>query len=295
MLDSYFRMLDASPTGVFPIALSDAKHWNSKGYGIFWSLNSFRGARRIENLASIDSWAIDIDAGDKELQWRRIEKAPLFPSLIVETKRGFQVYFFAKDAKPNHWNSLVLDRLVPYYQADKNARDLARIMRVPGYLHLKNPADPFRVREIFRSNATYSEAQIVRYYQDLNQGTRNEQAHEAAKREVQRIDGGNLIGQLGSFDFWDRLWASNHADILARFSGTSAVGGEVYSFKSNRSGTQNILVDGKSSSCWVDRNGRIGSLSSGGPTIYQWLRWFGLSPKHSIEAIKHTLPELDRD
>jgi hypothetical protein len=202
---------------------------------------------------------------------------------VVETKRGFQVYFRAKDAKQQHWNAIVLDRLVPFYGADKNARDLARILRVPGYLHQKDPANPFMVREVFAWLVSYTEEQIVARYPAPNEKPEQKAAHEISKREL----------PTAGDDFWDRVWNLDCAQGLERLSGSPAVRGEQYTFKSNRTGTRNLLVDGKSTSVWVDARGRIGSLSKGGPTLYQWLRWFGHSPRDAAAILKREFPELE--
>ena len=58
---------------------ADARCWNYQGYGIFWTVNDFGGdTRRIEKLMRINAWAVDIDAGEKAEQQRRIEKCPPF-------------------------------------------------------------------------------------------------------------------------------------------------------------------------------------------------------------------------
>lgn len=290
-----YRMLDAAPAGVFPVADErEAKRWNAEGCGIFWTVNTFAGARRIENLRRIDAWAIDMDEGTKAEQRAKIERSPLIPSRIVEVKRGFHVYWNASDGNASHWNAIVLDRLVPYFGADKNARDLARILRVPGFLHLKDPADPFLVRDrsirgLARPAGPYSERQMVAAFPDVGGASRrakeNAAAHAAIKRE---------LGPVHGDDFFDRLYNADHEVLLSRMSGHWAVRSERYTFRQNANGNRNILVDGKGTSAWIDRAGRIGSLSHGGPTLAQWLRWYGISLREAVEIIKREFPEMDR-
>jgi RepB DNA-primase N-terminal domain len=287
MTAQFYRMHDAEPRGVFPIEPYLAADWNRRGNGIFWTVNRFKTAeRRIENLERIEAWAVDMDEGTKAEMLARLEKSLLIPTLIVETKRGYQAYWRAKDARPEHWNAIVLDRLVPFYGADKNARDLARILRVPGFLHLKNPAEPFKVRTVHTHPVAYTEMQAVAAYPAPHSEAKNEAAHAAVKREVKFA---------GSDDFWDRVYHLDCEEGLARLSGTREVGGEQFTFRRTASGTLNILVDGKGTSCWVDRSGRIGSLSKGGPTLYQWLTHsdYGNGPKEAVDAIKRAFPQLD--
>ena len=264
----------------------EAQRWNRQGFGIFWTVNEFRdGVRRIDHLQQILAWAVDMDDGTKADMVTRLQNAPLVPSSVIETKRGFQAYWRAKDAVKEHWNALVLDRLVPYFGADKNARDLARILRVPGFLHLKDPTKPFKVRTVWKNDVAYTERQIVEAFPAVHAEETAKATHTEAKRQWQATDGDG---------FWDRLWNLDHRRALEMLSGSGAVGGEHYTFRRCSSGNYNILVDGKGTSCWIDKHGRIGSLAGGGPTLLQWLKWFGMRDREAIETIKRTFPELDK-
>jgi hypothetical protein len=279
-------MHDSDNQGAFPIQPSEAKRWNAEGYGIFWTVNEFNGPRQIKNLVRINSWAIDMDTGEKPDQIRRILSSPVTPSGVVETKRGFQVYWTAKDAKPEHWNSILIDRLVPFFGADANARDLARILRVPGFDHLKDPANPFRVciREMSYSSGAITEQQMAERFPDSAQAKRDAETHARAKREH----------TFAGDSFWDCVYALDCLEGLARLSGHHAVGGQRFTFRRNGNGSSNILVDGRGSSAWVDKSGRIGSLSKGGPTLFQWLTHsdYGNSPKQAVDVIKNLYPQL---
>lgn len=272
-------MHDSNNRGCFPILPGENPHdWNRQGYGIFWTVNDFRNAiRRIDQLVQLRSWAIDMDEGTKSEQRARLHRSPLEPTLIVETKRGYQAYWNAKDAVPEHWNAIVLGRLVPFFGADKNARDIARILRVPGYLHLKDPTKPFLVKTVHTCPVAYTEQQIARAFQPVQEAP--QKVHERVKRENKFAD---------SDDFWDRVWQLDCEQALERLGPHL---GESYTFRGNRNGKKNILVDGKGTSCFIDGNGRIGSLSGGGPTVFQWIKWFGKSQKDAIELIKRVFPE----
>lgn len=275
-------MHDSNNRGCFPISPGENPHdWNRKGYGIFWTVNDFRDAvRRIDHLVQLRAWAVDMDSGTKEEQRARLHRSPVEPTLIVETRRGYQAYWNAKDALPEHWNAIVLQRLVPFFGADPNARDIARILRVPGYLHLKDPTKPFLVRTVHTCPVSYTEQQMVRAFPEPKREA-PKAVHDRAKRE-NKFD--------GSDGFWDRVWTLDCEEALDRLGPHL---GESYKFRGNRNGKKNILVDGKGTSCFIDANGRIGSLSGGGPTVFQWIKWLGYSQKDAIEMIKRVFPELD--
>ena len=278
-MGSTYKMYDSDPKGMFRINIADARAANAEGFGIFQTVNTFRGERKIANLVSIDAWAVDIDDGTKDEQWAKI-RTGLIPTLVVETKRGFQLWFKAISANPVHWNSMVLDRLVPFYGADKNARDIARVLRVPGYYHLKDPNDPFLVKAIAQTRSQYTERDIAGFYPDKSEPMRTEFKARAVR------DAGGTEG------LWEAVWRLDCGDALSRLSGSPEIGGEVISFRQTSAGKHNIFVNGKGTSCWVDADGRIGSLDKGGPTIAQWIRWYGHSWPQTVEILRKHFPEL---
>jgi hypothetical protein len=294
MSQPWYRMNDAEPRGVFPVEPGEARRWNERGEGIFASVNEFNGARRIENLIRIRAWPIDMDTGSKAEQRERILASPLVPSRIVETKRGHQVYWFAKDGRKEHWNALVLERLVPWFGADKNARDIARILRVPGYLHLKDPSTPFLVRRCPIRNApkriAYTERQLADAFpwvpDPSMQRARHEEQVRAARAETP-------VSFPQTDDFWERVYNLDCEEGLRRLSGHWAVGGEQFTFRRCSNGNLNILVGGKGTSCFIDGNRRIGSLSGGGPTLATWIRWYGHDWATAAKVLRELYPQLE--
>jgi hypothetical protein len=280
-----YRLHDANPAGVFPIEREEAKHWNEQGFGIFATVNEFRGARRKENLVRINAWAVDMDDGTKDEMRARLKACPLMPTMVVETKRGFQAYWGAKNAKADHWNAIVLERFVPMLGADKNARDLCRILRVPGYLHLKDPADPFKVRVIYKGTALYTEQQI---YTQMPWAPSKEAQRD---RHIDQRKSAIAIG-AGTDTVWQAIYNLDCEEGLRRLSGHPIVNGEKYTFRRTSKDRLNIFVDGKGSPCFIDENKRIGSPSGGGPTLASWLKWFGRDWKEILAVLFDLYPQL---
>jgi hypothetical protein len=278
-------MHDQEPRGVFPVSEDEARRRNAEGFGVFFAVQEFSGARRIENLVRIRSWSVDIDGGDKEAQKALIESSPLVPSRVVETKNGYHVHFHAKDARPEHWQAIVLERLVPFFGADPRARDLARILRVPGYLHLKDPANPFLVTERWSFPVSYTERQMAAAFRWVPSEQEKRKEHVESRPEYKSPQGGGE-------DFWDAVYNLDARESLSRLSGHWSVGGEKYTFRQVRSGNWNVLVDGKSTSCFIDSAGHIGSFDKGGPTPAQWLRYFRHDWKVVVEVLKEIHPHL---
>lgn len=294
-MNQLYRMLDADPvaSGCLPTSPVEASRLNTPehGWGVYIAVNEFKSWRRtIANLARVCAWAIEVDGSNKAEQEERIRQSPLVPSRVVESKAGFHVWFFSKDGTASTWNDIMLDRLVPAFGADPRARDLARVLRMPGYLHLKDPADPFLVREVHRWDVAYTEVQMLDAFPDAGREARERKERAAQDRAVRA--GGAVEGE----DFWTKVYSLDCRYALEKLSGHWSVKSERFEFKENRSGTCNILVDDggrlKSTSCWIDRAGKIGSADRGGPSIGQWLRWYGHSYSDVARILRDLFPEL---
>jgi hypothetical protein len=275
-----------SKQGAIRINRNEAQAWNEKGYGIFQTVQSFDDAgRKIERLVGVNAWAIDMDGGNKPDQMARIEKG-LPPTQIVETKNGYQVYWACADTSlavlKETFRQVMRNRLVPFYGADRRAWDLARVLRVPGFFHLKDPRDPFLVKRVHFEPVTYKLEDMITFYKDVV-------AEEEAKKEFRKLSREGFEGK----GFFERLGACDQSELLTRLSGIPEVRGEVFTFRQNGNGKQNILVNGGKTSTFIDQEGRIGSLDGGGPTVYQWLLWYGIEKKRAIEIIKQIAPELE--
>jgi hypothetical protein len=292
---SIYRMLDdkSGPTPALAIDEGDtsatwrkALEWNEKQYGIFWTVNEFNSAvdRKKENLYRIKSWTADIDTGTKEEQINLIKKFPT-PSLVVETKRGFQVYYDAIDAKPENYELIETKFVVPSLNADMKARDLSRILRVPHFYHWKDPSDPFFVKLVHMDESVaYTEAEMMRLFKDFSDD----------KKELARTKSVMKREFKNDSDLFERIWNMDCEAALQRLSGTDAVANDVFTFRQNSNGNKNIFANDKGTSCFIDRNGRIGSLDGGGPTVFQWLKWYGRSGVEAISIIKKHFPEVTK-
>ncbi len=112
---------------------------NEQGYGIFVTVNETDGEGvKASNVVRIRTVFADFDDGIPG-------RFPLTPSMIVQTSPGkCQCYWLVDDdMAPSQFDG-IMSCLVETYGADKNAKDIARVLRIPGFDHTK--ADPFPVR-----------------------------------------------------------------------------------------------------------------------------------------------------
>lgn len=278
-----YALHDVEPQSAFKVTEKSAKSWNEKGYGIFWTVNEFAGKRKSLNLKRLNSWYVEIDELDKATQLALIEASPVYPNLIIESKRSFHLYWNCRDASVERYGE-VLAGIRHFFGGDEKAKDIARLLRAPGYLHMKDPADPFLVQKTWEFEGEYSE-RLMRY--NFPCPPDEDEKSDEPPRAFKEI---KVYGD----QFWDRIYNLDCEEALMRLSGTSYVNGETYSFRSVGGGKKNILVNGKSTSCWIDAAKRIGSSSKGGPTVWMWLRYFGHSHKETYQIIKDVFPEVVR-
>lgn len=302
------RTLYAMPEGGgSPYALAsalDAPKANEKGLGIHWTIHEFNGPRRKENISQINGFAIDVDKGpedypldeialakglvtEKEIMLRHL-KTMLHPTWIVETKRGFHSYWLFK--KPEEvlyseelerkYRLVLKNRLIPYYNADPNASDLCRLLRAPNFFHRKDPQNPFFVRVVEENDCFYDWDSVLYHYPNAEED-RVLKEHKAVMKKLSPGD-----------DLFTRVYNMDCEAALSRLSGHGAVNGECFDFKKTTGGCKNIFVDKKGTSCWVDREGRIGSLDKGGPTIWQWLFWYCRDHKEVYRTMQEVFPDV---
>jgi RepB DNA-primase from phage plasmid len=132
-----------------------------KGAGVFFTVNRTDGAgRRRENITDIRGVWRENDSGCATA-------LPLDPSLTVESSPGkFHEYILAVD----HWpadeqgsadHRAAEERMIEGYGSDPNAKDLSRVLRVPGFLHRKDKNNPHLVRVVAFPGWRYPRRQIV--------------------------------------------------------------------------------------------------------------------------------------
>ena len=289
MANVLYALHDSDPAirereGARTIRPAQAQSFQKKGYGIFHSVNEFTGGRRTTHLEKLRYFYVDLDKGSKRSMVRLIEEG-LIPTRVVESKNGFHIYWQVRGKVSVEDYKEILKRLIWHYKGDKNAADVTRILRTPGYYHLKDPSSPFLVRIVFEASAadpiSYGVSQMRYWFEPVPEKPQPHQIHKPRTQDVKASD-----------DFWERVYNFDCREALKRFSGKPFVNGEVYDFYQVPSGNLNIKVNGKTTSCFIDQNGRIGSSDGGGPSFWQWLHWYGLSHKEINDIARQEIPEL---
>jgi Primase C terminal 2 (PriCT-2)/Protein of unknown function (DUF3987)/RepB DNA-primase N-terminal domain len=140
-------------------AWEELKQRHAAGAGVFVTINETDGhGRSSKNIIRVRGiWQDD----DNQFTGT----FPLQPSVVVETSPGhFQRHWFVlgdwpADEQGRADHAAVMERMIQDCGSDKGAKDICRVLRVPGFLHRKG--EPHLVRIIEDSGARYTRAQIL--------------------------------------------------------------------------------------------------------------------------------------
>lgn len=156
-----------------------------EGYGIFFSVNGFsEGKRTSDTLTNINAFFADIDFPDKMNKTAEAVNAykneilmelydeGLVPSYINETKNGLHVFWvlqapiFLNQLNDEQQKQLriqyrdIEEAILKRFDGDPGAKDVARVLRVPGTIHQKDPNDFFKVKTVHASEEFYKFSEI---------------------------------------------------------------------------------------------------------------------------------------
>jgi len=131
----------------------DLLELNNSGAGIFVAVQEtdLKG-RKAENISRVRSIYADFDDGLPD-------DLPLAPSIVVQSSPGKYQYYWLCDGISTIEFTEVMARLVQDHKADKGAKDLARVLRLPGFYHQKD--EPFLVKLLEGSELTYAREEIL--------------------------------------------------------------------------------------------------------------------------------------
>jgi len=255
-------------------------------YGIYFSVNPMeKWKRNRDSVKFIQTWICDIDSWTKEEQLELIKKAPLQPSLVVESVHGFHLYYLADKHLTNEEYENGNRWLKNYYNWDpKVCKDTARVLRIPWYYHMKNIPVLVEFRKDLSSKDKYSVEQITKAFPNQTDTTPGRvKQREAYNRQLNDND-----------SFRAKAWDLNSRQMLEELSWTWWLGWDVITFKRNSNWTEQIYCNGKSTGCWIDNRDMIGSSDKWWPTWIQWLKrywvvnWWDLA-----KELKKKHPELE--
>lgn len=118
--------------------------YNSRGYGVFCTINALDGVGRdLHNVSYVRAHFVDLD-DPLNSQDGYDRAAAAGACFAVQTSPGkFHLYWKMEPYAGNDFFTLIQKKLCQLYNGDRSIIDATRVMRVPGFLHQKN--EPFLV------------------------------------------------------------------------------------------------------------------------------------------------------
>jgi len=140
------ELLRSFPMSEIRERYEELKQLNLDGAGIFMSVNPCKGGRKTENVTSIEFVVADMDSGTKEEQMVIIKSCKIQPDIIVESKRGYHLYWKVKcDLKSF---KKIIGGVISFMESDPAISSPNEVLRLPGFMHMKDGNDTFVVSVI---------------------------------------------------------------------------------------------------------------------------------------------------
>ena len=131
---------------------SELTRLSSLGHGVFFMMNQGDGnGRKKSNVLNVIAAALDLDGAPLE----PVLAIQTPPHIVVETSpRRWHAYWRLKDGTLNEF-ALRQKALAKRFGGDPSICDVCRVMRLPGFIHQKNPVTPFLSRVISIDGKAY--------------------------------------------------------------------------------------------------------------------------------------------
>lgn len=271
---------------VFCPTEEDAMRANSKGWDVFWcpNIKNSSGSRTKQDVDTIKWLFADFDSIELP-QLKRAINSLLDPTMVIKTRGGFHVYWelypTPYDQKMDaQFKEFCDTRLIPL-GADNQVKDVTRLLRPPMMRYWwdskgKSYSDSeIHTELIYCSSHKYTWSEMLHWNPVLKKINTNAVSRAPQPREKDE-------------DIWEAAKRVPITQALEALSGKGCVGYEKYTFKNDASGKR-IIVNGEPSNAWIDKDGKIGSTVDAGPTIIQWLRYYGHDWADIAKIIKEDL------
>lgn len=122
--------------------------YNQNGYGIFCCINAMDGqGRNLENVDHVRTHVVDLDnLFSAQTNYEKATTSEFVPHFAVQTSPGkYHLYWLVEPYKGNEFYSTHQRKIRQLYDGDRSVIDASRVLRLPGFNHLKDPANPFLV------------------------------------------------------------------------------------------------------------------------------------------------------
>lgn len=262
-------------------ALPRYQKLNLRGHNIFFTPNQAQaaaGKNRLDNLAQINAWYIDIDT-KSDLAARNDKKGEvltqifmhsLWPSLTIETRNGYHLYWLSDGtATEKNWETIERG-IFEYFEpvgADRSTTKIMQLMRVPKmYFYKKGEKGMIEFIPYFST---------LRYHGDEEMLAKFPASLKPQNSQVSSAVYTPTIIKVN--DIFTHVVSLPIADVLAKLSGTTLVKNDILTLQYPDKDKTNVLANGRVSPNWIIKSTNqifSNNADPSGPTILQFLQWY---------------------
>lgn len=264
---------------------------------------------------AINAWWIDIDiASTKNNGLQQMDEETLilrnrkkeeiagivfakdpWPSLMIETRNGFQLYWLS-DGSATLDNFLKIgNSIYEHFKlcgADKSTVKVMQLMRVPNFYYIKNgEVGKITVYETLSTFERYGEAQMLAAFPPST--VYDSAALLTMERKVLKPKYKRILGDPN--DIFIRVINMPLDEVLMKVSKHWLVNGDEILLQKQDTDRSNVVVNGKGSPNFVVRSRNhiySNNADEKGPTIVQYLRWYWKGVANCDAKIAEGLKEI---
>jgi len=134
--------------------ISRLEYLNDQKTGIFLTINETNGkGRTIKDVVRVRAVFADFDGQPIDDVW--IDT----PSMVIESSKGKYHAYWLTDDTPLESFTTIQEAIAAKYNSDPKVKDLPRVMRVPGFMHMKG--EPFMTRIISYTGEKFKFGELV--------------------------------------------------------------------------------------------------------------------------------------
>ena len=203
--DKSKRLLARTLTGTFEELKDELVSLNNKGAGIFVTINKTNGEGRTKkDIEALRACFFDKDDG------AIMSPFPSPPTMLVKTAAGYHGYYCFNsimDANTENVNKfrLMQQRLADFFVSDKSVKDESRVLRLPGFYHIKDVNNPTLIETVTINEEYYSLPELEDLFPAKSVG--RPQKKEEKLYEDFSLTHGRLKYEVK--DFFDETWDLN--------------------------------------------------------------------------------------
>jgi hypothetical protein len=183
---------------------------NDAGAGVYYTVNATDGhGRSAANITEIRAWYTDIDGVREERAkrgvTRRLLEHALAPSCVIETRNGIHALWYAVPGLPIDLAAYrdTEEGVICYWGGDQSVKDIARVLRAPGFAHRKRKGDqpppPLHITRVLfeQPEAFFTEAEVRAAFPPPERHYRED--HDRGARADAVDDWDKVVGALADW------------------------------------------------------------------------------------------------